>query len=167
MEAAGIRTEEIDALYDWEENVGIPETGNHLRLTESYTCKNLCELAEVSDAEVLLRYGRDFYQGYPVLTHKKYGKGHVYYVAADMEAAFYEDFLGRAAEEAGVKMPLTFIPEGISVTTRENKDTEYLFIQNFGEKTQTVSLPGDYEVLYGSADENMAPLATRILKRKK
>ena len=55
MEAAGIRTEEIDALYDWEENVGVPETGNHLRLTESYTCKNLCELAKVSDAEVLLR----------------------------------------------------------------------------------------------------------------
>lgn len=167
MEAAGIRTEEIDALYDWEENVGIPETGNHLRITESYTCKNLCELAKVSDAEVLLRYGRDFYQGYPVLTHKKYGKGHVYYVAADMEAAFYEDFLGRAAEEAGVKMPLTFIPEGISVTTRENEDTEYLFIQNFGEKTETVSVSGDYEVLYGSTDENIAPLATRILKRKK
>ena len=167
MEAAGIRTEEIDALYDWEENVGIPETGNHLRITESYTCKNLCELAEVSGAEVLLRYGKDFYQGYPMLTHKKYGKGHVYYVAADMEAAFYEDFLGRAAEEAGVKMPLTFIPEGISVTTRENEDTEYLFIQNFGEKTETVSVSGDYEVLYGSTDENIAPLATRILKRKK
>ena len=166
-EAAGIRAEEIDALYDWEENVGIPETGNHLRITESYTCKNLCELAEVSGAEVLLRYGKDFYQGYPVLTHKKYGKGHVYYVAADMEAAFYEDFLGRAAEEAGVKMPLTFIPEGISVTTRENEDTEYLFIQNFGEKTETVSVSGDYEVLYGSTDENIAPLATRILKRKK
>lgn len=39
-------------------------------------------------------------------------------------------------------MPLTFIPEGISVTTRENEDTEYLFIQNFGEKTETVSVPG-------------------------
>ena len=116
---------------------------------------------------MLLSYGKDFYQGYPVLTHKKYGKGHVYYVAADMEAAFYEDFLGRAAEEAGVKMPLTFIPEGISVTTRENEDTEYLFIQNFGEKTETVSVSGDYEVLYGSTDENIAPLATRILKRKK
>ena len=84
-----------------------------------------------------------------------------------MEASFYEDFLGRAAEDAGVKMPITFIPECISVTTRENEDTEYLFIQNFGEKTETVSVPGDYEVLYGSADENMAPLATRILKRKK
>ena len=48
MEAAGIRTEEIDALYDWEENHGIPETGNHLGITKSYTCKNLCELAKVS-----------------------------------------------------------------------------------------------------------------------
>ena len=34
---AGIRAEEIDALYDWEENVGIPETGNHLRICLLYT----------------------------------------------------------------------------------------------------------------------------------
>ena len=167
MEAAGIRAEEIDALYDWEENHGIPETGNHLGITKSYTCKNLCELAKVSDAEVMMRYSEDFYQGYPVLTHKKYGKGHVYYVAADMEAAFYEDFLGRAADEAGVDTPLDFVPEGVSVTTRETEDTEYLFIQNFAGKTQTVSIPEDYEVIYGTDSENMSPLQTRILKRKK
>ena len=167
MEAAGIRTEEIDALYDWEENHGIPETGNHLGITKSYTCKNLCELAKVSDAEVMMRYSEDFYQGYPVLTHKKYGKGHVYYVAADMEAAFYEDFLGRAADEAGVDTPLDFVPEGVSVTTRETEDTEYLFIQNFAGKMQTVSVPEEYEVLYGTDSENMSPLQTRVLKRKK
>ena len=167
MEASGIRAEEIDALYDWEENHGIPETGNHLGITKSYTCKNLCELAKVSDAEVMMRYSEDFYQGYPVLTHKKYGKGHVYYVAADMEAAFYEDFLGRAADEAGVDTPLDFVPEGVSVTTRETEDTEYLFIQNFAGKTQTVSVPEDYEVIYGTDSENMSPLQTRILKRKK
>ena len=167
MEAAGIRTEEIDALYDWEENHGIPETGNHLGITKSYTCKNLCELAKVSDAEVMMRYSEDFYQGYPVLTHKKYGKGHVYYVAADMEAAFYEDFLGRAADEAGVDTPLDFVPEGVSVTTRETEDTEYLFIQNFAGKTETVSVSEEYEVIYGTDGENMSPLQTRILKRKK
>ena len=167
MEAAGIRAEEIDALYDWEENHGIPETGNHLGITKSYTCKNLCELAKVSDAEVMMRYSEDFYQGYPILTHKKYGKGHVYYVAADMEAAFYEDFLGRAADEAGVDTPLDFVPEGVSVTTRETEDTEYLFIQNFAGKTQTVSVPEEYEVIYGTDSENMSPLQTRILKRKK
>ena len=167
MEVAGIRTEEIDALYDWEENHGIPETGNHLGITKSYTCKNLCELAKVSDAEVMMRYSEDFYQGYPVLTHKKYGKGHVYYVAADMEAAFYEDFLGRAADEAGVDTPLDFVPEGVSVTTRETEDTEYLFIQNFAGKTETVSVSEEYEVIYGTDSENMSPLQTRILKRKK
>ena len=167
MEASGIRAEEIDALYDWEENHGIPETGNHLGITKSYICKNLCELAKVLDAEVMMRYSEDFYQGYPVLTHKKYGKGHVYYVAADMEAAFYEDFLGRAADEAGVDTPLDFVPEGVSVTTRETEDTEYLFIQNFAGKTQTVSIPEDYEVIYGTDSENMSPLQTRILKRKK
>ena len=167
MEAAGIRTEEIDALYDWEENHGIPETGNHLGITKSYTCKNLCELAKVSDAEVMMRYSEDFYQGYPVLTHKKYGKGHVYYVAADMEAAFYEDFLGRAADVAGVDTPLDFVPEGVSVTTRETEDTEYLFIQNFAGKTETVSVSEEYEVIYGTDSENMSPLQTRILKRKK
>ena len=167
MEAAGIRTEEIDALYDWEENHGIPETGNHLGITKSYTCKNLCELAKVSDAEVMMHYSEDFYQGYPVLTHKKYGKGHVYYVAADMEAAFYEDFLGRAADEAGVDTPLDFVPEGVSVTTRETEDTEYLFIQNFAGKTETVSVSEEYEVIYGTDSENMSPLQTRILKRKK
>ena len=167
MEAAGIRTEEIDALYDWEENHGIPETGNHLGITKSYTCKNLCEFAKVSDAEVMMRYSEDFYQGYPVLTHKKYGKGHVYYVAADMEAAFYEDFLGRAADEAGVDTPLDFVPEGVSVTTRETEDTEYLFIQNFAGKTETVSVSEEYEVIYGTDSENMSPLQTRILKRKK
>ena len=29
-----------------------------------------------------MRYGEDFYQGYPVLTHKAFGKGHVYYVCS-------------------------------------------------------------------------------------
>ena len=106
MEAAGLRTTEIDALYDWEENHGISEPGNHLEISGIYACKNLCELVKVSDAEVLMRYGDDFYAGTPVVTHKSYGKGHVYYVGADMEQAFYSDFYGKAAKEAGIQAPL-------------------------------------------------------------
>lgn len=167
MDAAGIRTEEIDALYDWEENHGIPETGNSLGITGIYSCKNLCELAKVQGAEVLMRYGEDFYQGYPVLTHKSCGKGHIYYVAADMELAFYEDFLGRAAEEAGMVPPLKFIPEGVSVTTRETEDTEYLFIQNYARKPQAVPVPREYETIYGRDKSVLDWLETRILKRQK
>ena len=167
MEAAGLRTTEIDALYDWEENHGISEPGNHLEISGIYTCKNLCELVKVSDAEVLMRYGDDFYAGAPVVTHKAYGKGHVYYVGADMEQAFYSDFYGKAAKEAGIQAPLGFVPAEVSVTLRENQENEYLFIQNYARETKAVPVPAEYEVIYGAADEIMQPLATRVLKKKK
>ena len=167
MEAAGLRTTEIDALYDWEENHGISEPGNHLEISGIYTCKNLCELVKVSDAEVLMRYGDDFYAGTPVVTHKSYGKGHVYYVGADMEQAFYSDFYGKAAKEAGIQAPLGFVPAEVSVTLRENQENEYLFIQNYARETKAVPVPAEYEVIYGAADEIMQPLATRVLKKKK
>ena len=167
MDVAGLRSTETDALYDWEENHAIPEAGSHLGISNVYTCKNLCELVKVSDAEVLMRYGEDFYQGYPVLTHKAFGKGRVYYVCADMELGFYQDFYGRVAAEAGLKSPIEIIPEGVSVTVRENEDTEYLFIQNYARKPQAVPVPAEYELLYGTESEVMAPLQTRILKKHK
>ena len=167
MDVTGIRSTEIDALYDWEENHAIPESKNHLGIGAAYSCKNLCELVEVSDAEVLMRYAEDFYQGYPVLTHKAYGNGHVYYVCADMEAAFYDDFLGKAAKEAGVESILEYVPEGISVNVRESEDTEYLFIQNYGKAPVAVPVPEGFEVLYGGESEVIKPLKTRVLKRAK
>ena len=107
--AAGLRTTEIDALMTGKRTMEFgtrQSSGNqrHLYLQE------LCELVKVSDAEVLMRYGDDFYAGTPVVTHKSYGKGHVYYVGADMEQAFYSDFYGKAAKEAGIQAPLGFVP---------------------------------------------------------
>lgn len=167
MELTGLRTEEIDALYDWEENVALPEHGNHLNITRSYTCKNLCELVKVSDAEVLMRYGQDFYEGRPVLTHHVYGKGHVYYVCADMELDFYRDLYAKTAKEAGVSSVLPFVPQGISVTVRETDETEYVFIQNYAGRPQPVPIPSGYEVLYGLAGEVLEPLQTKVIKKKK
>ena len=101
MDAAGIRSTEIDALYDWEENHAIPEKGSHLGISN------------------------------------------------------------------GLKSPVEFIPEGVSVTVRESEDTEYLFIQNYARKPQTVAVPAEYELLYGTESEVMAPLQIRILKKSK
>ena len=75
--------------------------------------------------------------------------------------------LGRVAAEAGLKSPIEIIPEGVSVTVRENEDTEYLFIQNYARKPQAVPVPAEYELLYGTESEVMAPLQTRILKKHK
>lgn len=167
MEAAGIRSAEIDALYDWEENQALPEPENTLGLTRSYRCKNLCELVEVTEVEILMRYGQDFYQGKPVLTRKAFGKGQVYYVAADMEAVFYQDFYRAVTQKAQIHSVLEWIPPGISVNVRESRDSEYLFLQNFGRQAVAVQVPKAFVPLYGGTDEILRPLQTRVLKRKK
>lgn len=167
MEAAGMRSAEIDALFDWEQNYVIPEPDNHLGIRGTYVCRNLCELVELRDAEILMRYGDDFYQGYPALTHKACGKGHVYYVCADMEHDFYRDFFGKAAEEADVRSEVEFVPEGVSVTLRETEEVQYLFLQNFSRKPETVAVRKGYEVLYGPDTDVLKPLQTRILKKRK
>ena len=72
-----------------------------------------------------------------------------------------------SAEEAGMVPPLKFIPAGVSVTTRETKDTEYLFIQNYARKPQAVPVPREYETIYGRDKSVLNWLETRILKRQK
>ena len=167
MDVTGIRSAEIDALYDWEENQAVPDAGNHLGLKQIYLCEHLCELLEVSDAEVLMRYGADFYEEKAVVAHKKYGKGHAYYVAADMEYPFYRDFYEKAVKEAGITAPVEFVPDGVAVNTRETEKTEYLFIQNFGRKAAAVPIRQEYKVIYGGESEVIGPLETRVLKREK
>ncbi|MDO5409543.1 MAG: beta-galactosidase [Lachnospiraceae bacterium] len=169
MEVTGIRSTEIDALYDWEENHAVPENGNHLGLSSIYTCKNFCDLVQPikqkPDVEILLRYADDFYQGWPALTHHAFGKGHAYYVCADLEEAFYGDFYPQIIKEAHILSPLESIPEGVSVTTRENDSSTYLFVQNFGTKAVSVPIPAEYKLLYGDTEASMKPLTTRIFKK--
>lgn len=167
MDVTGIRSAEIDALYDWEENLVIPDTGNHLKINKAYKCNHLCELVEVSDAEILMRYGEDFYAGKAVLTHKAYGNGHAYYVAADMEYSFYHDLYEKLVQEAEIKALLDFVPEGVSVNTRENEESEYLFLQNFGRKAVAVPVKKEYELIYGDKSEVIGSLETRVLKKEK
>ena len=98
MDVLGLRSTEIDGLYDWEENQMVPETGNQLGLTGTYICKNLCDLVELRGAKPLMTYGSDFYQGYPCLTVNTFGKGNAWYVAADADEKFYADFLGKVVK---------------------------------------------------------------------
>ena len=167
MDVMGLRSTEMDALYDWEENHAQPVKNNHLKLSKTYTCKNFCDLVETKGAEPLMVYTEDFYQGMPVLTHHTYGKGHAYYVAADLEERFYQDLYAGIVQEAEIPLKIRELPEGVEVTCRENEETEYLFIQNFARKPVCVKIPEGYECIYGSMEETMNPLETKVLKKSK
>jgi beta-galactosidase len=95
LDVFGLRSKEIDGLYEWEENSLIPIPENSLQLHTSYKCKNLCDLVQLNGATPLMNYGSDFYQGTPALTVNQYGKGYAYYICTDAEELFYHDFYAK------------------------------------------------------------------------
>lgn len=56
MDVFGLRSAEIDGLYDWESNHAVPLQGQQI-LKQEYTCRNLCELVEVKDAKSVVELG--------------------------------------------------------------------------------------------------------------
>ncbi len=166
MDVMGLRSTEIDGLYDGETNVGIPVAGNSLRMAQPYTCARLCDLVKTSTAEVLMTYGEDFYAGMPALTGNSYGEGRAYYVCADFEQAFYDELYRKIAADAGVKRVISHIPNGVEVTTRRSQDAEYVFVQNFNRGPVEIKLPLDeYQVWMGSYDGTIDRFGTVILKK--
>ncbi len=164
MDVLGLRSEEIDALYDWEENTVCQTEEGLAGMKESYTCKYLCQLVKPDGAQTLMVYGKDFYAGLPALLKNDFGKGHAYYVCADMEQGFYDDLYRILAGEAGLRSPWPEeIPEGVELTVRSSREADYVFLQNFGRETVELKLP-EGEVLMGSRDGRMEHLEAIVLK---
>lgn len=166
MDVLGIRSEEIDGLYDWEENQMVPVKDNELGLSKTYTCKYLCDLVKVQTARTLMTYGSDFYKGYPCLTVNEYGEGKAWYVACDGEKEFYEDFIGRALDDSHIAGAVKAeIPEGLEITTRETDSIRYYIYQNFGESPVMPPLPdGEIQCIFGSASEPLPSFGFLLLK---
>ena len=127
-EVLGLRSQEVDALYDGEVNHMAPAKGGGKR----YECRCLCDLVQLNGAEALMVYEDDFYQGYPVFTKNSWGKGTAYYVCADADQEFYNDIFHKLTIEAGIKPVLDgTIPDELEITSRESDGFEYVFAQNF------------------------------------
>ena len=166
MDVMGFRSMEIDGLYDGEWNEGIPEPENPLHLELAYRCSHLCELVQPSTAEVVMTYGKDFYDGMPAMTRNVYGKGKAYAVCADFEQGLYDEVCRKLAEEAGVERIVEEVPEGVEVTMRKQKDgTRYVFVQNFNREAVAVKLPIErYPVWQGTYDGTIGSWKTIVLK---
>ena len=121
----GIWAEELDALYEGDSN-SIEWEGR------SYRAYDFCERIHARGAEVLGRYGKDFYKGGPALTCSSFGKGKAYYVAARTGTDFLRDFYGRLMEEAGIQPYFEKgLPRGVSLQLRTDGVRDYCFLMNF------------------------------------
>lgn len=169
MDVLGIRSTEIDGLYDWEENSLVPVEGNLLGMEKTYSCKYLCDLVELRGAKALMTYGSDFYKGYPALTVNSYGKGQAWYVAADAEKEFQEDLIRKIAEQSGISCGVDGeIPKDLEVTSRETEKEQFYIYQNWGDEEVSLPLPkGKVEAVYGEFEKKLSPYGLVIVKTEK
>ena len=132
-EIFGLRSEEIDALYDGQYNA-MTYQGRRYQISE------LCDLTVLQGADVLSSYEQDFYAGRPALTVHPYGKGRAYYQAALLEDGFYLDFYQNILRECGIRPALDApLPFGVTAGLRK-ADKEIVIVQNYNPHSVKIPL---------------------------
>ena len=166
----GIWAEEIDALYNADENGIRFAPGNELGLSGTWKATRFCEIIHAEGARVVATYASDFYAGQPALTVNDFGKGQAWHMAAYAEQglldAFYTELAGRLSLLRSLDAVL---PEGVSAQLRTDGTTRFVFLMNFTETEQRVALPGAFADLLADgavlAEEAvLAPYAVRVLQ---
>ena len=144
-ELFGLRSEEIDALYDGEKNrLALRTSTAPAGMAPEYEITELCERIVCGSAETLAEYGDDFYRGEPAFTVNHFGKGRAYYLAARAADPFNLDLLNVLAQRAGVRRSLAAaLPEGVTASRRSGT-TDYIFVENFNPGPAAVTLQQPY-----------------------
>lgn len=134
---------------------------------KSYSCSQWCDILTPQSAEPVAWYEDDFFAGQAAATVRVLGKGRVYYLGTFPEEDFYVDFFRDAAEQSGLNL-FPGLPEGVQISVRANKSTQYLFLMNLTRKQQTVQLDRTYRSLIDdrviAEDLTMGPYAIEIVE---
>lgn len=153
---AGIWAEELDTLYEEEWNQICMTEDNLLEMDGSWKCGYFCEIIHPETARAEALYGRDYYEGTPVLTSHFMGAGEVWYLAAKAGQDFLTELYGKLLKRTDVELPLnslkiqqgcTGLPEGLELSVRENSEYQYWFLTNFGENPVLVEYPTKFTLI--------------------
>ncbi|WP_342395192.1 beta-galactosidase trimerization domain-containing protein [Bacillus sp. T2.9-1] len=161
----GMGVKETDTLYPKDRNV-LAYNG------KQYEIKDYCTILEAKEAEVLGTYMEDFYQGNPAVVKNSYGKGKAYFIGARTEQAFLDDLYGDIQKEMNLQVENEIVHEdGVSVQRRESDEHCYLFVMNFTEQKQSITVK---EPLYDLLTEEikqehieLLPYEVMVLKKEK
>lgn len=129
----GIRVEEIDALYEGQQNTIVMSDGSG-----TFTCGHLADLLHTEGAATLATYGSDFYAGMPALTRHNFGQGAAYYIASDPQMTFLQTFYGQLIDQYGLAGWDT--PAGVEVTKRHKEGKALIFVLNHNAEAKTLRL---------------------------
>ena len=108
------------------------------------------DMIEAADAEVLFRYGDEFYHDYAAVTRKNFGKGHFYYLGCGMEESITEKIISEIIKECDIKTISS--PEGVEIVQRGTGSEKITMLINHN--------PASAEVM----GENLAPFECKIIR---
>ncbi|MBQ6898181.1 MAG: beta-galactosidase [Clostridia bacterium] len=134
-----------------EESSGIPEgkEGTAQFCGKTYKTQHVLDVIHSEGAEILGTYTSDFFSGEPAVTKNKWGKGYAYYTAFRNDEDFTDDFCGELIKTLDLK-PDTDIKASENVLIR--KRGAYIFLFNFTEEEQTVSLDRTYTAMLNETE---------------
>ena len=138
QEVFGIKPVETDTLY--------PKNRNRVMYrNQSYELKDYATVIDVNTATVDGTYEEDFYATTPAVTSNNFGNGASYYIGGRLNEQFHHDFYQELIDELQLK-PVHTVKhgKGVSVQVRQAPESDYLFVMNFTEEKQPISL--DYKV---------------------
>lgn len=160
MDVFGLRRVEFEGLYDQEYKE--VSKGDE----KVYRCTDLCEVLEVTTAKPLMNYINWDYENMPAITRNTYKEGKAYYIGANMEQAFYNDFYQEIINESNVKRVITKeIPTNIDVSVREDESGTYIFVQNFSRDYIQLDLfDSQPELIFGVNENSLEAFGTNIYK---
>lgn len=166
----GVWAEEIDSLNDYQHNEVICEP-NAYGLQGKWQARELCAVIHAEGAQVLARYGEDFYAGTPALTVNHVGQGRAFYVASRNDASFHQAFAAMLINSLNLPKTLaTELPVGVIATRRTDGNQEWVFVQNYTAHVQNVVLPGAWRVAETgkacSQELELAPWGCEVLERE-
>lgn len=134
QEMFGIKPVETDTLY--------PKDRNHVTYrNQSYELKDYATVIEVNTATVDAIYQEDFYANTPAVTSHQFGKGTSYYIGGRLDQQFHQDFYQELMEDLQLK-PVHSVKhgKGVSVQVRQAPESDYLFVMNFTEEKQPITI---------------------------
>ena len=132
-ELAGVAIHDFDPQINQEQEI-LGADGSR------YPARVWFDILDPTTAQTLATYEKGYYTGKAAVTENKFGKGSVFYIGTESPAVeLYSRLTEYAAQEAGVSSGPS-LPEGVELAVREKEGKRILFLLNYTDKPQTVSL---------------------------
>jgi beta-galactosidase len=153
MDVFGVWNEETDVLRAGQLRSVNVDAANPLGLQGPYQAQNICGIVHLRGAQALATYGDGFYAGTPALTVNGFGKGQVYYQAAQLTPDSQRNFYAALIGQLGLAQPFRAgLPKGVACQVRRKEGQAFYFLENFTPAAQTITLdPGTYTRLSDGA----------------